>query len=151
MLYEFEKLKMEDLGNSSSRPPMALSCGIGILFLDQWSKLAIQLRPAGCARAPFRFVPHRQVSYERSGARFALVALWLLALFCGVVLAHSGTWFQTGTSRAGLGFAFGGAASNLLDILRRRYVVNVIDLGWWPAFNLADAAIVAGLAAAMFA
>jgi signal peptidase II len=46
---------------------------------------------------------------------------------------------------AGVGCALGGAAGNLLDILRRRHVVDFIDLGWWPVFNLADVAIVGGL------
>jgi len=44
-----------------------------------------------------------------------------------------------------VGFAIGGAAGNLTDILRQQYVTNFIDLGWWPVFNLADVAIVGGL------
>ena len=45
----------------------------------------------------------------------------------------------------GLGLALGGAGSNVLDQLRRGAVVDFLDLGWWPVFNLADAAIVAGV------
>jgi signal peptidase II len=37
----------------------------------------------------------------------------------------------------------GGAASNLFDILRYRSVINYIDLGWWPVFNLTDIAMLA--------
>jgi signal peptidase II len=33
----------------------------------------------------------------------------------------------------------------LLDVLRRRHVVDFIDLGWWPVFNVADVGIVGGL------
>jgi hypothetical protein len=31
----------------------------------------------------------------------------------------------------------GGAANNLLDILRYKYVEDFVDLGWWPIFNFA--------------
>ena len=45
---------------------------------------------------------------------------------------------------------FGGAAGNRIDILERHELVDFSDLGWWPVFNLADVAIVAGLAAALW-
>ena len=45
----------------------------------------------------------------------------------------------------GLALALAGAAGNLVDILRWRYVVDFVDLGWWPVFNLADVGIVGGL------
>lgn len=48
----------------------------------------------------------------------------------------------------GVGAALGGAAGNLSDVLRRRAIVDFIDLGWWPVFNVADIGIVAGLVAA---
>jgi signal peptidase II len=43
-----------------------------------------------------------------------------------------------------LGLILGGAAGNLLDRLRLGYVVDFIDLRWWPVFNLADSAVVIG-------
>ena len=51
---------------------------------------------------------------------------------------------------AGLGLAIGGALGNVVDRLRFGSVRDFIDVSWrdhhWPAFNLADAAIVTGLA-----
>ena len=44
-----------------------------------------------------------------------------------------------------LGLQLGGALGNLVDRLRQRYVVDFIDLTWWPVFNVADAAIVVGV------
>jgi signal peptidase II len=44
-----------------------------------------------------------------------------------------------------LGAAIGGAAGNLVDRFRRGAVIDFIDLGWWPVFNVADAAIVGGV------
>jgi signal peptidase II len=45
----------------------------------------------------------------------------------------------------GLGLVVGGALGNLFDrLLRPRGVVDFIDVGWWPQFNVADAAVVVG-------
>ena len=68
-----------------------------------------------------------------------------MSLASAVVLHVSGSWFHTPVSILGLGVAFGGAAGNLFDIVRRNYVIDFVDLGWWPVFNLADTAIVVGL------
>jgi len=35
----------------------------------------------------------------------------------------------------------GGIAGNMLDRFFRQFVVDFMDFGWWPAFNLADACI----------
>ena len=43
----------------------------------------------------------------------------------------------------------GGAAGNLLDRVRRGAIVDFIAVGPWPVFNLADAAIVAGIGLAL--
>ena len=44
-----------------------------------------------------------------------------------------------------LGLVLGGTAGNLVDRLRLGYVTDFIDIGIWPAFNIADSAIVIGL------
>ena len=54
-----------------------------------------------------------------------------------------------------LGLLLGGAVGNLVDrvfrspAVLRGHVVDWIDIGWWPVFNLADPAIVAGGALAV--
>ncbi len=45
----------------------------------------------------------------------------------------------------GLGLVLGGTVGNLIDRLRFGYVTDFIDFGFWPAFNLADSAIVVGV------
>jgi len=45
-----------------------------------------------------------------------------------------------------LALLLGGAAGNLADRLRLGYVIDFIDLPRWPAFNIADSAIVTGIA-----
>jgi lipoprotein signal peptidase len=71
-------------------------------------------------------------------------------LGCAIVLHNSGGWFQSRSALFGLALAFSGAAGNLTDLLRRKYVLNFIDLGWWPVFNLADVGILAGLVVAFW-
>jgi len=43
------------------------------------------------------------------------------------------------------GLLLGGAAGNLIDRLQQGYVTDFIDLPLWPAFNVADMAITAGV------
>ena len=57
---------------------------------------------------------------------------------------------QHPAAQAGLGAALGGAAGNVYDRLRRGVVIDFVDLGWWPAFNLADAAITLGALTALW-
>jgi signal peptidase II len=50
----------------------------------------------------------------------------------------------------GLSFIFGGAIGNYLDRLRFKYVIDFLDFHYkevyhWPAFNVADSAIVCGV------
>ena len=53
------------------------------------------------------------------------------------------SWF----TRAALGLQLGGAAGNLIDRFRHGYVVDFIDVGPWPIFNIADSAIITGIVA----
>jgi len=45
-----------------------------------------------------------------------------------------------------LGLQLGGAIGNLLDRIRFGHVVDFVDIGFWPIFNVADLAIVTGVA-----
>jgi signal peptidase II len=47
---------------------------------------------------------------------------------------------------AAVGLLIGGSVSNLIDRVRLGHVVDFLDLRFWPAFNLADSFIVAGVA-----
>lgn len=54
-----------------------------------------------------------------------------------------------------LSFVFGGAIGNYLDRVKYKYVVDFIDFHYynkqtWPAFNIADVAIVGGVGALIY-
>jgi signal peptidase II len=53
-------------------------------------------------------------------------------------------------SKIALGLILGGTIGNLIDRLRYLFhqlggVTDFISIGWWPAFNLADSAVVVGI------
>ena len=131
-----------------------VAAGAGFLFLDQWTKKLVQGRTAlACLSLGnvlrVRRVAHASAASQRGAFRIALVLMWLAALVSSILLHRTGVWFQGQLALCGLAIALAGAAGNLLDILRRHYIVNFIDLGWWPVFNLADAGIILGLALAL--
>jgi lipoprotein signal peptidase len=92
-----------------------------------------------------RYVTSLQRLFHRGSVRAASVLLWFVSLTSAVALYRTGAWFQSLPGQIGLGLAFGGALGNLLDILQHKFVIDFLDLGWWPAFNLADVGIISGL------
>jgi signal peptidase II len=90
-----------------------------------------------------RLVSNSGVSFGRlTGAGdLVLVAVAALAGVVLVVLAVGPPRY-----RLGLGLLLGGALGNLVDRIRFGAVVDFVDVPWWPTFNLADLAIVAGVA-----
>jgi len=48
-------------------------------------------------------------------------------------------------ARTALGLVLGGTIGNLIDRLCFGGVTDFISIGWWPAFNIADSAIVVGV------
>jgi signal peptidase II len=74
-----------------------------------------------------------------------LVLIWAAALAVVLLATNSGHFFQRPAAQLGLGAALAGSGSNLYDRLRHGSVIDFLDLGWWPASNLADIAIVLGI------
>ena len=75
------------------------------------------------------------------GALVVILTAGALILLLVYFLTHTrkrGLWLPTG-------LLFGGAAGNLVDRARHGEVIDFIDLPLWPAFNLADMSITAGV------
>ena len=77
---------------------------------------------------------------------------WLLIAMAIVVLGMF--WFafrdaaaQSLAVRIAFGAILGGAIGNVVDRLHYHYVVDFIDLRWWPVFNVADSCITLGVVA----
>ena len=127
-----------------------------MVLLDQTTKsLALRfLAPVGVAGARhlrmFKLAANGGSWFGRAPPVPALLGLWTMTLACTVlVLANGATSSSDRLAAAGLVVALGGATSNLLDRVNRGAVIDFIALGWWPAFNLADVAIVAGVVVAV--
>lgn len=89
---------------------------------------------------------------ENSGGAFGLLAGSQIILMLGSAVALAVvTWMllsqpPTRTMVLGGGLVLGGAAGNLLDRVASGGVTDYLDLRVWPIFNLADVAIVCGVA-----
>jgi signal peptidase II len=68
----------------------------------------------------------------------ALAVGWMLVFF-----ARSGA--RHPILPVALGLLLGGSVSNLVDRVRLGHVTDFLDVRYWPAFNLADSFIVAGV------
>ena len=131
-----------------------LAAGALLLIVDQTSKQLAERAAARAAPEPGRILAIRPVAsakrvYSRRPVRIALTALWVAILASALILDRAGR-FADVAGVIGIGAAIGGAAGNLLDIHRSHAVRDFIDLKWWPAFNVADVAIIGGLAIAFF-
>ena len=140
---------------------LGLVAGVVVLAADQASKWWIldfvDLPEVGQVVV----LPVLNLTFVRNyGVTFGLLAgfgQWSYLLLAAVALAvvvALGVWLRRAESRlvaTALGAIVGGALSNVIDRLRFGYVVDFIHAhigGWsWYVFNLADAAIVCGVAA----
>jgi signal peptidase II len=80
--------------------------------------------------------------FRAGGLLFALIAS---AVSLGIVLYYRRIAASPLVVRVALGLILGGAVGNLIDRLRFGYVIDFIDLRWWPVFNVADSSIVVGV------
>jgi signal peptidase II len=90
---------------------------------------------------------------QNTGIAFGLFpsATTLVIALTGAAVAWMLIFFARSGGRhpvlpVGLGLVVGGSASNLIDRLRLGHVTDFLDVGAWPAFNLADTFIVCGVA-----
>jgi len=140
---------------------LGLVAALVVLAADQASKWwilnIIRLPDTG----QFVLLPVLNLTFVRNyGVTFGLLtgfgewSYLLLAAVALAVVAALGIWLRRAESHlvaTALGAIVGGALSNVIDRLRFGYVVDFIHAhvgGWsWYVFNLADAAIVCGVAA----
>lgn len=90
---------------------------------------------------------------HNSGIAFGLFATAtpIVIVLTGIAVAWMLLFFARSGGRhpilpVALGLLLGGSASNLIDRVRLGHVTDFLDFRYWPAFNLADSFIVAGVA-----
>jgi signal peptidase II len=129
-----------------------LGLALGVIALDQATK-ALVVHSLSHGRVINLFGGLVLLDYTvNSGAAFGILRARGL-LFILVAVLVSGfiivSYRRVVTSplpiRIALGLILGGAIGNLIDRIRLGHVVDFIDLGWWPVFNLADSSIVVGV------
>ena len=125
---------------------------IGAVFLaDQVTKMLVEstLRPGQSIPEEGTF----RITYTvNTGSAFGLfpnqTLFLILASFVGIgvlILLFRHQPFSGALPRLSLGLQLGGALGNLVDRIREGEVLDFIQLGFWPVFNLADASIVVGI------
>ncbi len=123
-----------------------------VLALDQYTKhLILSSFQLGESRIA---VPHLLwwtyvQNYKGAFGLFGPHTWFLIVLSSAVLTAF---WFSFGNLaarsaivRTAFGAIVGGAVGNLLDRFHHAYVVDFIDLRWWPVFNVADSFITVGV------
>lgn len=152
------------LGPGASRPDAAgfkvalyrdwvlLGTLAAVVASDQLTKLAVRsnlLRGESWPDEGFLRISHG----TNSGSAFGLfqgqpVALTIASLFAiGFIIYYYRTQSTNRRIvRFTIGLLLGGALGNLVDRVRTGAVVDFIDVGPWPVFNLADSSIVVGMA-----
>src|SRR5688572_20060347 len=114
------------------------------LAADAATKAATALLPVGGIGT--RSLGLRRVVNRRGSLLGAplQVAVALLSIFTvAALLAAAKSWIDP-LAAAGLGLVIGGSLGNLVDRVRGEGVVDFVIVGRWPAFNIADVALVGG-------
>lgn len=142
----------------------------GVAAADLWTKLAIIRRLALGTIRPVVDGWLNIVHFRNPGVAFGLRAdlgravPWILtgvsAIIAAIVLATAlRTPLTERSTQIGLHFVLGGALSNIVNRLTLGPVVDFLDVYvrtargeyHWPAFNIADSAIAAGIALLLLA
>jgi signal peptidase II len=129
-----------------------------ILVLDQaskwWIVTSVMAPPREIAVTPF----FNLVMVWNRGVTFGLfgdapdTARWFLAALSLIIVVVLGVWLTRAARiwvEGALGGVIGGALGNVIDRFHYGAVADFLDVhvaGWhWPAFNIADSAIVVGV------
>lgn len=126
---------------------------LAVAALDQVSKAYMQANMLPGASIPV--IPGIfHITYVLNpGAAFGILEhqTWFFVVVAFVLFAAMVYFYPRipqgyGLLRLGVGLQVGGAAGNVIDRLKTGYVVDFFDFRVWPVFNVADIAIVCGVA-----
>jgi len=132
-----------------------LGVAIVVVALDQLTKtwVSTSLAEGGWwSPVPGLWRVFRITHITNSGAAFGMFPdqgnfFIIIAVVVALAIVLYYRYLPTGSwlVRLSLGLQLGGAIGNLLDRIRFGHVVDFVDIGFWPIFNVADLAIVTGV------
>ena len=135
------------------RDPLLIGILITALVIDQITKQLVLNNLGIGASWPvdgfFRFTFARNDGtafglFQDNGTLLTFVSIGAVAL---IVYFYREAVMVSWFTRTALGLQLGGALGNLVDRFRHGYVVDFLDVGPWPIFNIADSAIITGIVA----
>ena len=135
--------------------PTIIGIAAIVFALDQATKFLVvkyiplgeswSLSPVVARLFQFTFITNTGAAFgtfPQFGSLFLVVAL---VVIIGIIIFHHHLPTENVWIRMSLGLQLGGAMGNLLDRILRQYVVDFVDIGFWPIFNIADLSIVIGV------
>jgi signal peptidase II len=122
---------------------------VAVIVIGDWATKELAVRNLAGRNGILRLVAAGRPMLPRSDSPRSRVVSWVAGVACAVTaLACAPELRDNWPLTAGVAAALAGAAGNLADVLTRGGVVDFVAIGRWPAFNLADVAIVVGVAVA---
>lgn len=126
--------------------------GLVVILLDQASKLAVDFWMNHGQTIPIIQGIFHITYVQNRGAAFGILAgqrlFFILVTFAVVVLllVYARQIKDNPLLQTAFGLQIGGAIGNLIDRMWHMYVIDFLDFRIWPVFNIADIAIVTGVA-----
>jgi len=126
-----------------------------LVAADQLSKFWIRSNLA-TGESLFEVGFFRLTRIHNTGATFGLFQgqsfLLTIVAFVGIAVLllfafffhHQFPFLENRLGKLALGLVLGGTVGNLIDRIHLGYITDFIDFNFWPAFNIADSAIVVG-------
>ena len=134
---------------------LELLCAVvAVLAADQLSKRWVLAEPRFAkALAPGVFVSICCITNRRATVPLSETGILVAWIACAALVLFAldqDTLSESPLFVAGIGMTLGGVTGNVIDLLWRRGIVDFIAFGSWTIFNVADIAIVGGLALALW-
>jgi signal peptidase II len=135
--------------------PTVIGIAAIIFALDQASKFLVvkyiplgeswSLWPALARLVQFTFITNTGAAFgmfPQLGTIFLVIAI---VVMIGLPIFFHQLPTENLWVRISVGLLLGGAMGNGIDRILRSYVVDFVDIGFWPIFNVADLSIVTGV------
>jgi len=119
-----------------------VAVALGTIILDQLTKyhVASKMPEWKLGFLSIHFVQNTGAGFGILKGQMALLAIISVVVVMGVIYFYKKIPQQK-VAQILWGLFLGGVAGNLIDRVLRQYVVDFIDVGFWPVFNIADMVI----------